>query len=153
MNDQIMDIVIEHVKLCGEITKIKTKLKKNHIFKTYEEMIGNRELIYSINVTCEDPFVTKDYTTGRLFNNVFINGYKAIKIDKNYTLVNFVTDLTKLDKGLDYILNNGHFGKYTIFDDDEDIFITIRNARNYTRNIIQLISEYINDDSVSEEDE
>ena len=153
MNDQVRDIVVEHVKLCDEIAKIKTKIKKNHIFKTYEEMTGHREFTYSINVTCEEPFVTKDYITGRLFNNIFINGYKPIKIDKSYTLANFVTDLTKLDKSLDYILNDGHFGKYTIFDDDEDIFITIRNARNYARNIIRLISEYVKDNSVSEEDE
>ena len=153
MNEQVMDIVTEHVKLCGEIAKIKTKIKKTHIFKLDKGIIGPNEFTYTINITNDEPFVTKDYHTCYLFNTIFISGYKAIKIDKSYTLVNFVTDLTKLEKCLDRILNDGHFGIYTIFDDDYNIFITIRNARNYTHNIIRLINEYIKDTSVSEEED
>ena len=153
MNEQVMDIVTEHVRLCAEITKIKTKLKKTHIYKLDKGLIGTNEFIYTINITNDDPFVTRDYNTCYLFNNIFINGYAPIKIDKSYTLANFVTDLTELEKCLDYILNDGHFGLYNIFDDDYNIFITIKNARNYAHKIIQLINDYIKDSSVIEEDE
>lgn len=153
MNEQVMDIVIKYKKLCDEIAKIKTKIKKTHIYKLDKGIIGPNEFTYSINVTCDDPFVTKDYRTCYLFNTIFISGYKPIKIDKSYTLVDFVVDLTKLEKCLGCILTYGHFGIYSIFDDDNNIFTTIRNARNYAHNIIKLISEYTKDTSVSEEDE
>lgn len=88
-----------------------------------------------------------------MFNDIFNNGYRPIKIDSNYKLSDFMKDLTTLEKTLDNIINKGYFGKYTIFDDDINIFANIRIARIYTRVLMQSINEYLKDDSMSEEDE
>lgn len=154
MNSQIMDIVTIHVKMCGEIAKIKNKLKENnHTFKTNKRMVAPRESIYELHITNDDTNISWSHTMCYLFNDIFNNGYKSIKISNDYTLVNFISDIGKLEKTLNNIINRGYFGKYTIIDDYVDIFITIRNARNYAHLLAQSIIEYVKDYDVSEEDE
>lgn len=154
MNDQIMDIVTIHVKMCAEISKIKNKLKENnHTFKTNKRMVAPRESIYELHITDDDTNISWSHTMCYLFNDIFNNGYKPIKISNEYTLGNFISDIGKLDKTLNNVINRGYFGKYTIIDDYVDIFITIRNARNYAHLLAQSIIEYVKDYNVSEEDE
>ena len=154
MNDQIMDIVTIHVRMCGEISKIKNKLKENnHTFKTNKRMVAPRESIYELHITNDDTNISWSHTMCYLFNDIFNNGYKPIKISNDYTLANFISDIGKLEKTLNNIINRGYFGKYTIIDDYVDIFITIRNARNYAHLLAQSIIEYVKDYNVSEEDE
>lgn len=153
MNDQIMDIVTIHVRMCNEISKIKNKLKNDHTFKTNKRMVAPRESIYEIHITNDDTNISWSHTMCYLFNDIFNNGYKPIKISNEYTLGNFISDIGKLEKTLNNIINRGYFGKYTIIDDDVDIFITIRNARNYAHLLAQSIIEYVKDYNVSEEDE
>lgn len=154
MNDQIMDIVTIHVKMCAEIAKIKNKLKENnHTFKTNKRMVAPRESIYELHITNNDTNISWSHTTCYLFNDIFNNGYKPIKISNDYTLANFISDIGRLEKTLNNIINRGYFGKYTIIDDDVNIFITIRDARNYTHLLAQSIIEYVKDYNVSEEDE
>ena len=88
-----------------------------------------------------------------MFNDIFNNGHTPINISNNYTLEDFISDLTELEKTLDKIINRGYFGKYIIFDDDINIFANIRIARIYTRVLMQSINEYLKDDNMSEEDE
>lgn len=153
MNNQIENIKITHMKMCNAITRIKNKLKKNHIFQTNKSLVGPKEFTYELHITNDDTHISWRHTTCYLFNNIFNNGHTPIDISSNYTLENFIFDLTKLEKTLDKIINRGYFGKYTIFDDDINIFANIRIARIYTRVLIQSINEYLKDDSVSEEDE
>lgn len=154
MNDQIMDIVTIHVKMCAEIAKIKNKLKENnHTFKTNKRMVAPRESIYELHITNDDTNISWSHTMCYLFNDIFNNGYKPIKISNEYTLGNFISDIGKLEKTLNNIINRGYFGKYTIIDDYVDIFITIRNARNYAHLLAQYFIEYVKDYNVSEEDE
>ena len=154
MNDQIMDIVSIHVKMCAEIAKIKNKLKENnHTFKTNKRMVAPRESIYELHITNDDTNISWSHTMCYLFNDIFNNGYKPIKISNDYTLGNFISDIGKLEKTLNNIINRGYFGKYTIIDDYVNIFITIRNARNYAHLLAQSIIEYVKDYNVSEEDE
>lgn len=151
MNSQIENIKITHTKMCNAITRIKNKLKKNHIFQTNKSLIDPKEFIYELHITNDDTHMC--HTTCYLFNDIFNNGYRPIKIDSNYKLSDFMKDLTTLEKTLDNIINKGYFGKYTIFDDDINIFANIRIARIYTRVLMQSINEYLKDDSMSEEDE
>lgn len=153
MNNQIENIKITHMKMCNAITRIKNKLKKNHIFQTNKSLVGPKEFTYELHITNDDTHISWRHTTCYLFNNIFNNGHIPIDISSNYTLENFIFDLTKLEKTLDKIINRGYFGKYTIFDDDINIFANIRIARIYTRVLMQSINEYLKDDSVSEEDE
>lgn len=153
MNNQIENIKITHMKMCNAITRIKNKLKKNHIFQTNKSLVGPKEFTYELHITNDDTHISWRHTTCYLFNNIFNNGHTPIDISSNYTLENFIFDLTKLEKTLDKIINRGYFGKYTIFDDDINIFANIRIARIYTRVLMQSINEYLKDDSVSEEDE
>ena len=154
MNDQIMDIVTIHVRMCSEVAKIKNKLKENnHTFKTNKRMVAPRESIYELHITNDDTNISWIHTTCYLFNDIFNNGYKPIKISNDYTLGNFISDIGRLEKTLNNIINRGYFGKYTIIDDYVDIFITIRNARNYAHLLAQSIIEYVKDYNVSEEDE
>ena len=154
MNDQIMDIVTIHVKMCAEISKIKNKLKENnHTFKTNKRMVAPRESIYELYITNNDTNISWSHTMCYLFNDIFNNGYKPIKISNDYTLANFISDIGRLEKTLNNIINRGYFGKYTIIDDYVDIFITIRNARNYAHLLAQYFIEYVKDYDVSEEDE
>lgn len=153
MNNQIENIKITHMKMCNAITRIKNKLKKNHIFQTNKSLVGPKEFTYELHITNDDTHISWCHTTCYLFNNIFNNGHTPIDISSNYTLENFIFDLTKLEKTLDKIINRGYFGKYTIFDDDINIFANIRIARIYTRVLMQSINEYLKDDSVSEEDE
>lgn len=153
MNSQIENIKITHMKMCNAITRIKNKLKKNHIFQTNKSLVGPKEFTYELHITNDDTHISWRHTTCYLFNNIFNNGHTPIDISSNYTLENFIFDLTKLEKTLDKIINRGYFGKYTIFDDDINIFANIRIARIYTRVLMQSINEYLKDDSVSEEDE
>ena len=154
MNDQIMDIVVIHLKMCDEIAKIKNKLKgNNHTFKTNKRMVAPRESIYELHITNDDTNISWSHTMCYLFNDIFNNGYKPIKISNEYTLGNFISDIGRLEKTLNNIINRGYFGKYTIIDDYVDIFITIRNARNYAHLLAQSIIEYVKDYNVSEEDE
>lgn len=153
MNSQIENIKITHTKMCNAITRIKNKLKKNHTFSTDESLVGTKEFTYELHITNDDTHISWCYTTCYLFNNIFNNKHTLINISNSYTLENFIFDLTKLEKTLDKIINRGCFGKYTIFDDDINIFANIRIARIYTRVLMQSINEYLKDDSMSEEDE
>ena len=154
MNSQIMDIASIHVRMCGEIAKISNKLKENnHTFKTNKRMVAPREFIYELHITNDDTNISWSHTMCYLFNDIFNNGYNPIKISNDYTLANFISDIGKLEKTLNNIINRGYFGKYTIIDDDVNIFITIRNARNYAHLLAQSVIEYVKDYSVSEEDE
>ena len=153
MNSQIENIKITHTKMCNAITRIKNKLKKNHIFQTNKSLIDPKEFTYELHITNDDTRISWCHTTCYLFNDIFNNGYRPIKIDSNYKLSDFMKDLTTLEKTLDNIINKGYFGKYTIFDDDINIFANIRIARIYTRVLMQSINEYLKDDSMSEEDE
>ncbi len=153
MNSQIENIKITHTKMCNAITRIKNKLKKNHIFQTNKSLIDPKEFTYELHITNDDTHISWCHTTCYLFNDIFNNGYRPIKIDSNYKLSDFMKDLTTLEKTLDNIINKGYFGKYTIFDDDINIFANIRIARIYTRVLMQSINEYLKDDSMSEEDE
>lgn len=153
MNSQIMDIVSIHVKMCAEVSKIKSKLKKDHTIKTNKRMVAPRESIYELHITDDDTNISWSHTMCYLFNDIFNNGYKPIKISNEYTLGNFISDIGRLEKTLNNIINRGYFGKYTIIDDYVDIFITIRNARNYAHLLAQYFIEYVKDYSVSEEDE
>ena len=153
MNSQIDNIKITHMKMCNAIILIKNKLKKNHHFTIDKSLIGHKEFTYELYVTNDDTNISECHTTCYLFNDIFNNGYKPIKISNNYTLENFILDLTKLEKTLDNMINRGYFGKYTIFDDDINIFTNIRIARIYTRVLMQSINEYLENNSMSEEDE
>ena len=153
MNSQIENIKITHTKMCNAITRIKNKLKKNHIFQTNKSLVGPKEFTYDLHITNDDTNLSWHHTTCYLFNNIFNNGHTPINISNNYTLEDFISDLTELEKTLDKIINRGYFGKYTIFDDDINIFANIRIARIYTRVLMQSINEYLKDDNMSEEDE
>ena len=139
MNSQIMDIVCIHVKMCDEISKIKNKLKKNHHFTTDKSLIGTKEFTYELYVTNDDTNVSEHHTTCYLFNDIFNNGYKPIKISSNYTLANFTEDLAKLKRTLNNMITKGYLGKYSVIDDDDDIFTTIKITRNHVRELIRLI--------------
>lgn len=153
MNDQIMDIVSIHVKMCDGISKIKNKLKKNHHFTTDKSLIGHKDFTYELYVTNDDTNISECHTTCYLFNDIFNNGYKPIKISSSYTLANFSVDLDKLKRTLNNMIIKGYLGKYSVIDDDDDIFTTIKIARNHVRELIRLIDDYIKDDIMSEEDE
>lgn len=153
MNSQIENIKITHMKMCNSITLIKNKLKKNHIFQTNKSLVGPKEFTYDLYITNDDTNLSWHHTTCYLFNDIFNNGHTPINIGNNYTLEDFISDLTELEKTLDKIINRGYFGKYTIFDDDINIFANIRIARIYTRVLMQSINEYLKGDSMSEEDE
>lgn len=153
MNSQIENIKITHMKMCNAITLIKNKLKKNHIFQTNKSLVGPKEFTYDLYITNDDTNLSWYHTTCYLFNDIFNNGHTLINISNNYTLEDFISDLTELEKTLDKIINRGYFGKYTIFDDDINIFANIRIARIYTRVLMQSINEYLKDDNMSEEDE
>lgn len=153
MNSHIYGIINIYVQMCDRIEAIKRKLKRNHIFRTDKSFVGSKEFIYELHITNDDTNLSWSHTTCYLFNDIFNNGYKPIKIGINYKLSNFIIDLIALEKTLDSIINDGYFGKYSIFDDDYNIFTTIIDARNYTHLLIQTITEYIEDYTVSEEDE
>lgn len=153
MNSQIENIKITHMKMCNAITLIKNKLKKNHILQTNKSLVGPKEFTYDLYITNDDTNLSWCHTTCYLFNDIFNNGHTPINISNNYTLEDFISDLTELEKTLDKIINRGYFGKYTIFDDDINIFANIRIARIYTRVLMQSINEYLKDDNMSEEDE
>ena len=153
MNSHIRDIITIHAHMCDMILLIKNKLKRNHIFKTSESLNGPRELTYELHITNDDTNLSWNHTTCYLFNDIFNNGYRPIKIDGNYKLSDFIKDLTTLEGALNNIINDGYFAKYSIIDDAYDIFTTIRDTRNCTRTLIQYINEYIDDTSMSEEDE
>lgn len=153
MNSHIRDIITIHVRMYDKIILIKNKLKKNHIFRTDESLVGPRELTYELHITNDDTNLSWSHTTCYLFNDIFNNGYRPIKINSNYKLSNFMKDLTTLERTLDNIINDGYFAKYNIIDDAYDIFTTIIDARNYTHMLIQAITEYTEDYTVSEEDE
>lgn len=152
MNEQVMDIVSMHVRMCDMIILIKKKLKKNHIFRTDESLVAPKEFTYKLHITNDDTNLSWSHTTCYLFNDIFNNGYKPINISSNYTLGNFISDIGNLEKTLNSIINRGYFGKYNIID-DVDMFTTIKNARNYAHLLAQSIIEYVKDYSVSEEDE
>ena len=153
MNEQVIDIVSMHVRMCDMIILIKKKLKKNHIFRTDESIVAPKEFTYKLHITNDDTNLSWSHTTCYLFNDIFNNGYKPIKISSNYTLGNFISDIGNLEKTLNNIINRGYFGKYNIIDDDVDMFTAIKNARNYAHLLAQSIIEYVKDYSVSEEDE
>lgn len=153
MNSQIMDIVSIHVRMCNMIILIKNTLKKNHHFSTDKSLIGPKEFTYELYVTNDDTNVSEHHITCYLFNDIFNNGYKPIKISSNYTLANFTEDLAKLKRTLNNMITKGYLGKYSVIDDDDDIFTTIKIARNHVRELIRLIDDYIKDDIMSEEDE
>ena len=153
MNNHIRDIITIHVRMCDKIILIKNKLKKNHTFRTDDSLVGPRELTYELHITNDDTNLSWSHRTCYLFNDIFNNGYKPINISSNYTLGNFISDIGRLEKTLNNIINRGYFGKYSIVDDAYDIFTTIIDARNYAHLLAQSIIEYVKDDSVSEEDE
>lgn len=153
MNSQIADIVSAHVRMCNMIILIKNKLKKNHRFTTDKSLIGHKEFTHELYVTNDDTNVSECHTTCYLFNDIFNNGYKPIKISSNYTLANFSVDLDKLKMTLNNMIAKGYLGKYSVIDDDDDIFTTIKIARNHVRELIRLIDDYVKDDIMSEEED
>ena len=153
MNSQITNIKTLHVRMCTMINLIKLKLKNNHIFNTNKSLVSPREFTYELHITNDDTNLSWSHTTCYLFNDIFNNGYRPIKIDSNYKLSDFKKDLTALERTLNNIINDGYFAKYNIIDDDYNIFNTIISARNYTHMLIQAITEYTEDYTVSEEDE
>ena len=153
MNEQVMDIVSMHVRMCDMIILIKKKLKKNHIFSTDESLVAPKEFTYKLHITNDDTNLSWSHTTCYLFNDIFNNGYKPIKISSNYTLANFTEDLAKLKRTLNNMITKGYLGKYSVIDDDDDIFTTIKIARNHVCELIRLIDDYIKDDIMSEEED